>query len=80
VNWAVILVFGIAGAVLITSAAFAGFTPAFWYGMGKLVWADLWPFIQSEVLKRNPPAIERQMKECSVRGGTWDNARKRCRY
>lgn len=77
-NWGIILVFGVAGAVLILSAAMAGSSAVFWYGLGKLVWADLWPAIVREVTKRMPPELEAAMRRCKSLGRRWDNLRKRC--
>lgn len=77
-NWGIVLVFGIAGTVLIASAAVAGSSAAFWYGMGKLMWADLWPAIVREVTKRMPETIEEAMRACRQSGGKWNNVKKRC--
>jgi hypothetical protein len=52
------LVVVMAIAVLLASAWFAGGRPDFWYGLGKLVWADLWPRLGKMVLGRMSPAEE----------------------
>lgn len=42
-NWALWLVLGAAAAVLILSAALAGASPRFWYGMGRIVIEEGFP-------------------------------------
>ena len=56
--WELYLVFGVAGAVLIGAAAVAGSSAQFWYGMGKLLLADLWPALQAAIAARKTPEEE----------------------
>lgn len=76
-NWAIWLVFGIAAAVFILSAAIAGQSPAFWWGLGKMALGELAPVL-AKVVKRMSPEDEKRWRDCVNRGGRWDNQKKRC--
>lgn len=43
-----------------------------------LIFRSALPILSELVLKRNTPAVERQMQECHRRGMRWDNFKKRC--
>jgi len=54
ISWEIWLVLGLAGAVLIASAAVAGSSPGFWWGVARLAIADLLPLLA----KRKSPEEE----------------------
>lgn len=70
--WAAYLTIGLvlaaAVAVLLGSAFLAAQSPAFWYGLGRLLLADLWPVIAGMVAKDlTDPEVDRLNKEAALR-------------
>lgn len=67
-NWAVWLVFGVAGAVLIASAFFAGGSARFWWDMAGIAWSHLLPAIKAQIAKdMADPEVDRRNKEAARR-------------
>jgi hypothetical protein len=71
------------GAALFGVAALAVYgafnSPSFVAGLTALAVAMATKAIVPVVTKRNSLKIEERMHECTRRGGTWDNFKKRCK-
>lgn len=63
---------------LVAGGYLAAQRPAFWLEFATRILAALLPSITRYISKRNPPEIERAMRDCYRRGGTWNNFTKRC--
>lgn len=66
-DWAFWLVLLIAAGVLITSAAFAGGSPSFWWGIGSIAFGKAFPAIIAAFKPASPAELARQ-KRNSDRG------------
>lgn len=69
-NWAVWLVFGVAGAVLIASAFLAGGSARFWWDMAGIAWGHLLPAIKAQIARdMTDPDVDRRNKEAARNPG-----------
>ena len=65
-NWAVWLVFGVAGAVLIASAFIAGGSARFWWDMAGIAWGHLLPAIKAQIARdMTDPEVDRRNKQAA---------------
>jgi hypothetical protein len=61
-DWAFWLVLAIAAGVLITSAAIAGGSPSFWWGMGTIAFGKAFPAIIAAFRPASAEELARQKK------------------
>jgi hypothetical protein len=61
-NWALWLVMAVAAAVMVASAAMAGSSPRFWWGLAQIAFGEFWPSIVKAVAPKDfSPEQRRQM-------------------
>lgn len=82
-NWLdALLIFAVLIAMILGVAAggfLAARQPAFWAEMISALGKAALPKIIAYLVLRNPPDIEKKMRDCVRRGGEWDNFKKKCR-
>ncbi len=60
---------------LFSGAFLVARSPAFWVGLGTVIFKALLP----SITKRLPPEEEAAWRKCVLRGGTWDHRKKKCK-
>jgi hypothetical protein len=69
-TWPLWILGGMMVAVLLGSAAIAGQSPAFWWGMGRLAWSHLLPSIKAQIARdMADPEVDRRTKEAARNPG-----------
>lgn len=71
----------LAAVTLVAAAAgvwFAAQSPTFVAGLTALAVGAAWKAVAPAVLRRMPPELEKQWRDCERRGGRWNHRTKRC--